>query len=150
MCNVVRWVERYYETLKLSYWIRAEVLYRQSSILAEVGVGSFKRKCSTWWSVAQGSSYLLPQLEYDFPLKYESEYAFQTFRLFLLFIKGPVCVCNLCLSPFFSQFYWALYFNVVSILPLTDISFPCIQTTSFQYHENSWSQLFSSPKWIIF
>lgn len=63
-----------------------------------------------------------------YPLKYENEYTFQTFRLFLLFIKGPACVCNQWLSPFFSQSYQALYFNVVSVLHLTEISFHCIQT----------------------
>lgn len=57
-----------------------------------------------------------------YPLKYENEYAFQTLRVFLLFIKGPACICNLWLCPSFSQSYQGLYFNVVSVSHLTDIS----------------------------
>jgi len=37
-----------------------------------------------------------------YPLKYENEYACQTFRLFLTFIKGPACVYNLWLPAFIS------------------------------------------------
>lgn len=33
---------RHYETLKVSHWIRAEVLHSQHSVLAEASVRSFK------------------------------------------------------------------------------------------------------------
>lgn len=63
-----------------------------------------------------------------YPLKYENKYIFQTIQPFLLFIKDPICVCNLWLSPFFFQSYQALYFNVLYIVHLTEICFHCIQT----------------------
>lgn len=130
-------------TLKLLYWIRAEVLHSQRSVLAETSIWSFKRKCSKWWAVAQVNWGVVVScqgwpgsLKWNtfYPLKYENEYAFQTFNLFLPFIKGPACICNLWLS----WSYQALYFNIISILYLTEIYFQFAQT---YFHSVSWKLL---------
>lgn len=55
----------HYETLKVSCWIRAEVLHRQHSVLAEASVRSFKQNAVNGVQLSSAAAtFCLSSMEY--------------------------------------------------------------------------------------